>query len=272
MRRAIVLLTVVTALVPAIAVFGMVQAKPSSAYVVPDVQIATESGPVRLSAEELGVRRADDGRLRVDDHRFETRLGELVAGLGEPAVPGRYELTPDGVRLVEGTPGLALDMARTREVLLAAMDRGRGRVTLPLAETEAPPPPRFAIVVFLSEFRLDLYEGTGLVKSYPVGVGALRFPTPPGAYFIRSKAKNPTWRNPGSGWARSMPAVIGPGPKNPLGSRAMRLDREALVIHGTPNPASVGRRSSHGCIRMRKADVEDLFERVPVGTEVFIVP
>ena len=54
--------------------------------------------------------------------------------------------------------------------------------------------------------------------------------------------------------------------------RAERLDRDAIVIHGTPQPWSVGQRSSHGCIRMYKADVEKLFEIVEVGTPVFIVP
>jgi lipoprotein-anchoring transpeptidase ErfK/SrfK len=52
----------------------------------------------------------------------------------------------------------------------------------------------------------------------------------------------------------------------------MRLDRGALVIHGTPQPWSIGHRSSHGCIRMRRVDVEHLYDIVPVGTPVFIVP
>jgi L,D-transpeptidase ErfK/SrfK len=68
-----------------------------------------------------------------------------------------------------------------------------------------------------------------------------------------------------------MPRYIAPGPRNPLGSRAMRLDRESLVIHGTPQPWSVGHHSSHGCIRMLKADVEELFDTVPIGTPVFIL-
>jgi L,D-transpeptidase ErfK/SrfK len=69
-----------------------------------------------------------------------------------------------------------------------------------------------------------------------------------------------------------MPRYIPPGPRNPLGSRALRLDRGSLVIHGTPQPWTIGRRSSHGCIRMKRADVEQLFELVPQGTPVFIVP
>ena len=69
-----------------------------------------------------------------------------------------------------------------------------------------------------------------------------------------------------------MPAYIGPGPRNPLGTRALRLDRGALVIHGTPQPWSIGQRSSHGCIRMRRADIERLYDLVPEQTPVFIVP
>ena len=121
-------------------------------------------------------------------------------------------------------------------------------------------------------FRLDLYEGREHLTHFTVGVGALRFPTPPGAYYVRSKAINPTWRNPGSPWARGMPSYIPPGPRNPLGTRALRLDRGALVIHGTPQPWTIGTRSSHGCIRMKRPDIEKLFEMVPEKTPVFIVP
>jgi L,D-transpeptidase ErfK/SrfK len=69
-----------------------------------------------------------------------------------------------------------------------------------------------------------------------------------------------------------MPWYMPPGPRNPLGTRALGLDRGALVIHGTPQPWTVGTRSSHGCIRMRRGDVEKLFDLVPQGTPVFIVP
>ncbi|MGH2760096.1 MAG: L,D-transpeptidase, partial [Actinomycetota bacterium] len=157
-------------------------------------------------------------------------------------------------------------------LLLRALRGSRSGLKLPTRELPAPAPPEFAIVVRLDDFMLDLYRGATVHRNYRVGVGALSFPTPPGVYHIKSKAKNPTWNNPGSAWARSMPRHIGPGPRNPLGTRALRLDREALVIHGTPQPWTIGRRSSHGCIRLKRPDVEQLYDIVPQGTPVFIVP
>ena len=64
--------------------------------------------------------------------------------------------------------------------------------------------------------------------------------------------------------------VIGPGPGNPLGNRWMGLDLKGYGIHGTNEPDSIGHAASHGCIRMGKRDVEDLFTRVRVGDVVEI--
>ena len=68
-----------------------------------------------------------------------------------------------------------------------------------------------------------------------------------------------------------MPSYIGPGPSNPLGTRALYLDAPGIRIHGTNNIASVGTPASHGCMRMVRHDVEDLYPRVPVGTPIWIV-
>lgn len=271
MRRVFTILIALAVLSPVVLVAAMLTRTPASALVVPSIQIATADGIKRLTPEELGVSRTTEG-LQVDEARFAARLQAIVAGFGTPATPARYELDGQGVRLVTGTPGLAPDWPATRRAILHALETGRGNVSMPLRQISSGPPPQFAVVVRLPDFRLELFEGTSLVQHYSIGVGALKFPTPPGAYYIRSKSKNPTWRNPGSDWARTLPKRIGPGPKNPLGTRALRLDRQALVIHGTPYPSSVGHRSSHGCIRMRNSDVQDLFDRVPQGTAVFIVP
>jgi len=82
---------------------------------------------------------------------------------------------------------------------------------------------------------------------------------------------NPSWHNPGSAWARSLPAVIGPGPNNPLGTRALRLDAPAILIHATANRGSIGFSESHGCIRMTEENEAELFSMVDVGTRVAVV-
>jgi lipoprotein-anchoring transpeptidase ErfK/SrfK len=68
-----------------------------------------------------------------------------------------------------------------------------------------------------------------------------------------------------------MPAFIGPGPGNPLGTRAMNLSASGIRIHGTPDAGSIGGPASHGCIRMLIHDAEELFDAVDVGTPVMIV-
>ncbi len=262
---------VIAVLFPAAVTFTMLSQVPSSAYVVPTVQIATAGEPIRLTPQALGARRTARG-LEVDPRRLEDAVASLAETFALPPEPGSYELNGSGVILKEGVAGWELDREAAKALLMDAL-RGRARnVALPVREVAPEQAPEKAVVVRLSEFRLELYEHAELVKHYEVGVGKLDFPTPPGVYYVRSKATNPTWRNPGSRWARGMPAYIPPGPRNPLGTRALRLDRDAIVIHGTPNPGSVGQRSSHGCVRMRRAEVEELFELVPEGTPVFIVP
>jgi lipoprotein-anchoring transpeptidase ErfK/SrfK len=259
-------------LVPVVGVFVAVSLTPSSAHALPVFEFASAKGPMRVSAADLGVRQTGHG-LVIDDEAFAKAIAMLQARFRRPATPGTYELKPDHrVLLRPGAPGYELDPAGTKQMLLRALRGSRSNLRLPTRAIKAGAAPDHAIVVNLQKFRLDLYNGPALQEHFEVGVGALSFPTPPGAYYVRSKAMNPTWRNPGSSWARGMPAYIGPGPRNPLGTRALRLDRGALVIHGTPQPWSVGHRSSHGCIRMRRADIEHLYDLVPEQTPVFIVP
>lgn len=272
MRRWGTALLVLATLAPAGIALAAVSTTPPSATAMPSFEIVTAGKPVRVSASDLGAKRGPSG-IEIDATRFEHAMGQLGKIFNRPAVPATYELAPDHrVHLKAGAPGFELDREGTKAMLIRALRGARSGLKLPVREVPAPGPPAYAIVVRLKDFMLDLYRGPQIDRNYLVGVGALRFPTPPGAYYIRSKAKNPTWRNPGSAWARSMPSYIGPGPRNPLGTRALRLDRGALVIHGTPQPWTIGTRASHGCIRMKRPDVEQLFEIVPEGTPVFIVP
>jgi lipoprotein-anchoring transpeptidase ErfK/SrfK len=91
-------------------------------------------------------------------------------------------------------------------------------------------------------------------------VGAAATPTPGGVYAVIDRIPRPTWYGPHR--------VVPPGRANPLGTRWIGLSRKGYGIHGTNNPRSIGRRASHGCIRLRNADVEQLFEMVAVGDVV----
>jgi len=127
------------------------------------------------------------------------------------------------------------------------------------------------ILVDISERRLYLYDKGQLVKEYGVAVGTPGHPTPKGDFKITLKRYRPTWSNPGSAWAANMPASIPPGPSNPLGTRALNIDSPGIRIHGTSADGSIGTAASHGCMRMHRWDIEDLYERVEVGTPVVII-
>ena len=126
------------------------------------------------------------------------------------------------------------------------------------------------IVIDRSDCTLTLYDEKGPVKTYGCAVGMAEYPTPLGSYQIMSKVRNPAWSPPPSPWADGLEPVA-PGVGNPLGTRWMGLTAPYVGIHGTYEDWSIGRWASHGCIRMHIADVEELFEKVFVGTPVDIV-
>ena len=126
------------------------------------------------------------------------------------------------------------------------------------------------IVIRRSANRLFLYNGMRYLRTFGVATGQSQYPTPLGRFRIVVKWKNPWWYPPDSAWAKDLDPVP-PGPSNPLGTRWMGISSPGVGIHGTPEPGSIGYSVSHGCIRMRITDAEWLFEKVPVGTTVFIV-
>lgn len=126
------------------------------------------------------------------------------------------------------------------------------------------------IVIRRGANRLAFYDGMKLRREFGVATGQARYPTPLGTFRIVVKWRNPWWYPPASDWAKDEKPVP-PGPGNPLGTRWMGISSPAVGIHGTPDAASIGYSVSHGCIRMLIPEVEWLFERVEVGTPVYIV-
>jgi lipoprotein-anchoring transpeptidase ErfK/SrfK len=116
------------------------------------------------------------------------------------------------------------------------------------------------IVVSIPDRKLALVENDRVVSVYSVAVGAPVSPTPVGTFSVVSRVSNPTYYKPGT--------VIGPGAANPIGTRWIGLSEKGFGIHGTDQPRSIGFARSHGCIRLRNADVEKLFARVRAGDVV----
>jgi hypothetical protein len=119
------------------------------------------------------------------------------------------------------------------------------------------------IVVSFSDHKLALLEGDRVIKIYDVAVGAPNSPSPTGEFQIAQRLENPGYYKPG--------VVVAPGQGNPLGTRWMGLNVKGFGIHGTNRPGSIGKNASHGCIRLRNSDIEDLFARVQVGDHVSLI-
>ena len=116
-----------------------------------------------------------------------------------------------------------------------------------------------------------------VVYTHPIGIGKVGWKTPEGTTKVIGKQKDPTWR-PSAAVRKEhaengdpIPAVVGPGPDNPLGKFKLTLGWASYLIHGTNKPYGVGLRSSHGCIRLYPEDIEKVFGMVTAGTPVRVV-
>jgi L,D-transpeptidase ErfK/SrfK len=144
------------------------------------------------------------------------------------------------------------------------------RVVLPTAHL-LPGGRREGIVINLADQRLYFFPPRGgPALSFPIGIGKKRWETPLGQTRVVGKRENPTWVPPPSVRTErpDLPAAFPPGPNNPLGAFALDLSWDNFVIHGTNRPDGVGRRVSHGCIRLYPEDISRLFPLVKIGTPV----
>ncbi len=129
------------------------------------------------------------------------------------------------------------------------------------------------IILNSAEMRLYYYHD-GLVEVYPIGIGQLGNDTPINWITkVERKKAGPTWtptaamRAEYAAKGEILPAVVPAGPDNPMGLFALYIGR-LYAIHGTNAEFGIGLRVSHGCVRLRNEDNENLFYKVPVGTRV----
>lgn len=219
--------------------------------------------------------------------------GPLAAEESDERPRGHYPLPENGdvigkdytLTVEEGDT--LVDLARQHNVGYEAIRMANPDVSLwaPHAGTEItipdrhilPDAPREGIVINLSELRLYYFSAEDVVESYPISVGRDGFATPVGMTRTTVKVKDPHWSPPRSmreeaaARGEPAPAIVPPGPDNPLGRHAILLGLPSYLIHGTNRPDGVGMRVSRGCIRMFPEDIESLFERVPSGTQVNII-
>jgi len=150
----------------------------------------------------------------------------------------------------------------------ALPDRFR-RTIVNLETREAPG----TVIIDTGNTYLYYVLGNGRALRYGVGVGREGF-TWAGVQTVTRKAEWPDWHPPAEMIARQpyLPRFMAGGPGNPLGARAMYLGSSEYRIHGTNDPATIGKFVSSGCIRLTNEDVSDLFSRVNVGTRVVVLP
>jgi lipoprotein-anchoring transpeptidase ErfK/SrfK len=120
--------------------------------------------------------------------------------------------------------------------------------------------PARRIIISIPDRKLAVMEDDRVLRVFETAVGAPKSPSPTGTYKIINSIADPTWYTKGK--------IVPPGKCNPLGTRWLGLSVKGYGIHGTNVPSSIGRNASHGCIRMRNRDVEELFKMVAVGDQV----
>jgi lipoprotein-anchoring transpeptidase ErfK/SrfK len=128
-----------------------------------------------------------------------------------------------------------------------------------MAQDKASRPSR-RVVVSIPDRKLAVLENDRVLRTFDIAVGAPQSPSPTGSFKIVNHIVNPTWYYKGK--------VVGPGPGNPVGTRWIGLSAAGYGLHGTNVPSSIGKNASHGCIRLRNSDVEQLFEMLAVGDQV----
>ena len=145
-----------------------------------------------------------------------------------------------------------------------------------------PDVPQRGLILNIASKRLfyfpEVAEGEPVqVLTYPIGIGRVGWETPLGDTTVVSKARDPSWYVPASVRREHaeigdpLPAVVPPGPDNPLGHFVLKLDMPGYLIHGTNQPYGVGMRVSHGCVRLYPENIEPLYDMVGIGEPVTII-
>jgi len=228
----------------------------------------------RLTGNPLG--KSIEVTTAFSEAKLEALVDDIETKVNQEPVEAQPRLVGDSIQIDLDQPGFALDRQASLAVLKKSLQSGDSRIVLKgevkraeLRKSDISD----VLVVKVGENKLYHYRGETVVKVYDVATGTARYPTPKGTFKVVNKRHRPTWVNPAKypgGWGWSLPKRIGPGPGNPLGTRALDINSPGIRIHGTYANNSLGYNASHGCIRMSIAESEELFDLVKVGTPVLI--
>lgn len=246
---------------------------------------ACGSGPLQKRVRNTfgvdGWKESDFGRpLTVHSFRASKNLAEAATVIGEPSsfTIAKGDTLHDAARFA----GLGFNEIRDAHPTIDEWTPAPGtRLELPTLWV-LPKAAHSGIVVNVPEMRLYYYPQDGPhaggVITYAIGIGRDDWRTPVGKFRVTERTENPTWVIPESirkerirekGWSEK--SIPGGDPTNPLGLYRLRLSLDLYSIHGTDQPYAVGRKTSHGCIRLYPEDIAQLFPLVPVGTRGMFV-
>lgn len=205
---------------------------------------------------------------------------EVAGGVKLDPVDASVSAGADSLSVVKSSNGHKLRDNQLTKELTGLLDRGRGSRTLVAqvkvlkpevtTKTVAEQYPTY-LTLDRGSYTLSLWKNLELEKTYTVAVGQPGLETPAGLFSIQDKQVDPAWNVPNSDWAGELAGQVIPGgtAENPLIARWMGV-YDGVGFHGTTDEGSLGTAASHGCIRMSEGDVIDLFDRVDVGTPVYI--
>ena len=237
--------------------------------------------PVRVWRYATGgeVDAAISPQITYSNKAIDEFIAKVTEAVNRDPVDASISPTTTSLNTVPGKDGISVDEGQLRSRIERAVQSPRQReVRLPVHRVPAEVTqdelaskyPTY-ITVDLSTYTARLWVDLKLAKEYTVAVGQPAYPTPTGQYAIESKQVDPVWSVPNSPWAGELggTTVAGGTAENPLKARWMGITAGA-GFHGTDDVGSLGTAASHGCLRMSVPDVIDLYDRVDVGTPVYI--
>jgi lipoprotein-anchoring transpeptidase ErfK/SrfK len=216
------------------------------------------------------------------DEEEVAKFVEGVAGnLNQDPINASIEPSTTDLAAVQGQPGISVDKSDLRAQIDAALQHPDAELRVVHPNVDVVPQevtkeelgaeyPTY-ITIDRGGYTLRLFKDLELVKEYTIAVGAAGFDTPTGLYDITDKSVDPDWYVPDREWAGDLAGTVVPGgsPENPLVNRWLGF-YEGAGIHGTNEIDSLGTSASHGCIRMHPDEVIELYDKVPVGTPLYI--
>ncbi len=193
-------------------------------------------------------------------------LAEFVSERFHTDIPFLTKLNPQ-INLKKLKPGDELNVPNVEAFKIESIKKG----------TRPPSKPEFAkrkIKINVEKNQLMLYENEKILASFPITSGSEELPAPKGKWVIKNINYMPWFRYDkkmlNEGKRSNKFYNIPPGPNNAVGVVWMSLNKRGIGIHGTDSPETIGRATSHGCIRMSNWDVIKLSEMITPGVTVQI--